>query len=212
MQAKKKPLGSGLGKTSVRYISYTVNCGQRSSKRIAVPRRDNAVTTGWGSGNQSLLSLGQPKHIIRCLDILQDFLYTGQRLLARQNGNHREKTQLNIEPDELVFDIEQAEHTFARTNKLVVGDVRVCLIFQNVTLVRKHDGKNVGDAGLDSQQLSLDRCVKIGFAFDIWTWSDQTHVALENVPQLGQFIELVTPDEVANRRDPVVIFTCRVHA
>jgi hypothetical protein len=103
-----------------------------------------------------------------------------------------------------VADVEEVEAEFAgQDNTQVVVEEAVGA--EELFFAAIEDGGGAGDAGADGQEFPAGFS---GPGFDevgiFRTGSNETHIAFEYVPQLGQFIEFCVAQPVADGSDAVV--------
>src|SRR6185437_17149649 len=101
--------------------------------------------------------------------------------------------------------VQQSEARLPGPDHPVVSLVRLRAASQDVALIRKDDGREVGDAGTDGEQAALLRRVSCDVCEHLRPWSDQAHLTPNHVPQLGEFVELPAAHEPAYRGDTPIV-------
>ena len=94
-----------------------------------------------------------------------------------------------------VPDVLHIQVNLVRHHLLDIDLIRVRGIAEDLVLVDVLDRGIVRDARLHAQHLSLLFSVHLHILPHFWSGTHQTHVALQNVPELRQLVKFVSSDE-----------------
>ena len=76
---------------------------------------------------------------------------------------------------------------------------------EDFAFVGKDDRCQVRDSGQDRKQPLLLRRVEVSLPLYIRAWADEAHVALQDVDQLSELVELIAPHQPADARNSRIV-------
>ncbi len=131
--------------------------------------------------------------------------FDGAVAQAREEGDGRPEDDVDIGEEVAVADVELVEAQLGGQDGLEVLLVGVGVIAEDFFFVAVEDGGGGGDAGADGEDEVADGRIPLrcdGGIFGAGT--DEGHIANEDVPELGEFIEFGMAQELSEGGDALV--------
>ena len=106
-----------------------------------------------------------------------------------------------------MLQIAHVQFDFVRHYLLNVDAFRILSLTQKLVLIHVFYRGIVGNTRCRAKHFPLFLCIELHVFSHLWPWSYQTHLALQYIQQLGQFIHLSLAEKVANMSDSLIMFS-----